>query len=61
MGLLTNASITIQEYEKNNVTLKRLRHSHLNNVIFSYLNINSSRNNFGDLDKVIDKNADIFV
>ena len=61
MGLLTNASITIQEYEKNNVTLKRLRHSHLNNVIFSYLNINSSRNNFGDLDKVIDENADIFV
>ena len=60
MGLLTDASITIQEYEKNiNVTLKRLRHFHLNNVIFSDLNINSSRNNFGDLDKVIDGNVDI--
>ena len=59
MGLLTNASITIQEYEKNNVTLKRLRHSHLNNVIFSYLNNNSSRNNFGDLDKIVDGNIDI--
>ena len=59
MGLLTNASITIQEYEKNNVTLKRLRHSHLNNVIFSYLNINSSRNKFGNLDNVVDRNIDI--
>ena len=61
MGLLTNASITIQEYEKNNVTLKRLRHSHLNNVIFSYLNNNSSRNNFGDLDKIVDGNIDFCV
>ena len=60
MGLLIYASITIQEYEKNiNVTLKRLRHSHLNNVIFSYLNINSSRNKFGDLNKIVDGSNDI--
>ena len=60
MELLTDASITSQEYEKNiNVTLKRLRHSHLNNVIFSYLNINSSRNKFGNLDNVVDRNIDI--
>ena len=39
--------------------MKRLRHSHLNNVIFSYLNNNSSRNNFGDLDKIVDGNIDI--
>ena len=40
MGPLIDASTTSQEYEKNiNVTLKRLRHSHLNNVIVSYLNI----------------------
>ena len=60
MGLLIYASITSQEYEKNiNVTLKRLRHSHLNNVIFSYLNINSSRNKFGDLNKIVDGSNDI--
>ena len=60
MELLIDASITSQEYEKNiNVTLKRLRHSHLNNVIFSYLNINSSRNKFGNLDNVVDRNIDI--
>ena len=60
MGLLIYTSITSQEYEKNiNVTLKRLRHSHLNNVIFSYLNINSSRNKFGDLNKIVDENNDI--
>ena len=60
MGLLIDASITSQEYEKNiNVTLNWLRHSHLNNIIFSYLNINSSRNKFGDLDKVVDGNIDI--
>ena len=60
MGLLICTSITSQEYEKNiNITLKRLRHSHLNNVIFSYLNINSSRNKFGDLNKVVDGNNDI--
>ena len=38
---------------------KRLRHSHLNNVIFSYLNINSIRNKLCDLDKVADGNIDI--
>ena len=60
MGFLIDASIASQEYEKNiNVTLNRLRHSHLNNVIFSYLNINSSRNKFGDLDKAVDGNIDI--
>ena len=60
MELLIDASITSQEYEKNiNVTLKRLRHSQVNNVIFSYLNINSSRNKFGNLDNVVDRNIDI--
>ena len=60
MGLLICTSITSQEYEKNiNITLKRLRHSHLNNVIFSHLNINSSRNKFGDLNKIVDGNNDI--
>ena len=39
--------------------LLRLRHSHLNNVIFSYLNINSSRNKFGDLNKIVDGSNDI--
>ena len=58
MGLLIDVSITSQKHEKNmNVTLKRLRHFHLNNVIFLYLNINSSRNKFGKvLDKVVDGN-----
>ena len=42
-----------------NVTLKRLRHSHHNNVIFSYLNINSISKNFGDLNKIVDGNIDI--
>ena len=55
MGPLVDASITNQEYEGNiNVTLKRLRHSDLNNVIFSYLNIK-----VGDLDKIADGNIDI--
>ena len=55
MGPLVDASITNQEYEGNiNVTLKRLRHSDLNNVIFSYLNIK-----VGDLDKIVDGNIDI--
>ena len=55
-----NASTTSPEYEENiNDTLKRLRHSHLNNVIFSYLNINSIMNKFGDLDKIVDRNIDI--
>ena len=50
----------VKEYEEDiKVTLKRLRHSHLNNVIFSYLNINSIRNKFGDLDKIVDGNIDI--
>ena len=39
MRPLIDASINNQEYEENtNVTLKRLRHSDLNYVIFSYLN-----------------------
>ena len=60
MGPLIDASITSQEYEENiNVTLKRLRRSDLNNVIFPYLNINSIRNKFGDLDKIVDENIDI--
>ena len=59
MRLLIDASVT-RIREEINVTLKRLRHSHLNNVIFSYLNINSSRNKFGDLDKIADgRNIDI--
>ena len=36
-----------------------LSHSHLNNVILLYLNINSIRNKFGDLDKIVDGNIDI--
>ena len=60
MGPLVDESTTNQEYQKNiNVTLKRLRHSHLNNVVFSYLNINSIRNKFGDLNKIVDGNIDI--
>ena len=60
MGPLIDASTTSQEYEEDiNVTLKRLQHSHLNYVIFSYLNINSIRNKFGDLDKTVDGNVDI--
>ena len=60
MRPLIDATITYQEYEENiNVTLKRLRHSDLNNVIFSYLNINSIRNKVGDLDKIVDENIDI--
>ena len=51
MGPIIDASTTIQEYKENiSVTLKWLQHSHLNNVISSYLNINSSRNKSGDLD-----------
>ena len=60
MGPLVDASTTSQEYEENiNVTLKRLRHSDFNNVIFSYLNINSIKNKFVDLDKIVDGNIDI--
>ena len=60
MGPLIYASTTSQEYKKNiNVTLKRFQHSHLNKFIFSYLNIISIRNRFGDLDKMVDGNIDI--
>ena len=60
MGPLIDASTTSQEYEENiSVTLKRLQHFHLNYVIFLYLNINSIRNAFGDLDKIVDGNIDI--
>ena len=60
MGSLIYASATSQEYEENiNVALKRLQHSHLNKFIFSYLNIISIRNRFGDLDKMVDGNIDI--
>ena len=60
MGSLIDASTTSQKYKENtNVTLKRLQHSHLNKVIFSYLNINSIRNKPGDLDKMVDGNIDI--
>ena len=54
-----DASTTSPEYEENIVTLKRLRHSHLNKVIFLYLSINSIRNKFGDLDKIVERNFDI--
>ena len=57
MRPLIDRSITNQEYKKNiTVTLKRLQHSDLNNVIFSYLNISSFRNSVGDLDKIVDRN-----
>ena len=60
MGSRIDASITSQEYEDNiNVTLKRLRRSHLNKVIYPYLNISSIRNKFGDLDKIVDGNIGI--
>ena len=60
MRPLIYASATSQEYEENiKVTLKRLRHSHLNYVISSYLNISSIRNKFGDIDKTVDGNVDI--
>ena len=49
----------VKNTENINVTLKRLPHSHLNYVIFSYLNINCIRNKFGDLDKIVDGNIDI--
>ena len=55
MGALIDASTTSQEYEGNtNVTLKQLQHFHLIKVIFSYLTINSIRNKFSDLDKMVD-------
>ena len=53
-------SITNQKCKENiNVTLKRLRHSVLTKVIFSYLTINSIRNKGDDLDKIADGNIDI--
>ena len=49
MGPLIDASTTSPIIPEDiNVTLKRLRHFHLNNVIFSHLNINFTRNKFGD-------------
>ena len=60
MGPLIYASTSSQEYEENiYVALKRLQHSHLNKFIFSYLNIISIRNKFGDLDKMVDGNINI--
>ena len=60
MGPLIFVSTTRQEYEENiNVALKRLQHSHFNKFIFSYLNINSIRNRFGNLDIMVDGNIDI--
>ena len=54
-------STTSREQENNiNITLKRLQHSHLNNVIFSHLSITSIRNKFGYLNKIVDGNIDIF-
>ena len=35
------------------------RHLHLKKVIFSYLNVNSIRYKFGDVDKIRDGNIDI--
>ena len=60
MRPLIDGSITNHECEDNiTVTSKFLRHSDLNNVIFSYLNISSIRNRVGDLDKIVDENIDI--
>ena len=56
MRPLIDGSITNQEYEENiTVTLKRLRHSDLNNVILSY----SIWNRVGDLDKIVAENVDV--
>ena len=56
MRPLIDRSITNQEYKKNiTVTLKRLQHSDLNNVIFSY----SIWNRVGDLDKIVAENIDV--
>ena len=42
----------IKEYKEDiTVTVKRLRHSHINNVIFSHLIFNSIRNAFGEEQK----------
>ena len=59
MGPLIYASSTSKEYEENiNVALKWLQHSYPK-FIFSYLNIISIGNKFGDLDKMVDGNIDI--
>ena len=51
MQPLIDASITSPEYEEGiTITLKHLRYSHLNIVIFSHLNINF-RNKFHDEQK----------
>ena len=53
MGPLIDASATSQEYEKNiSVTLKRLRHSHLNNRFLPKYSIPLGKS-FGDLDKIV--------
>ena len=60
MRSLIDASLTNKEYEENiDVTLKRLRHSDLNNFISTDLNINSIRNRVGDLDKIVDGKINI--
>ena len=60
MGPLIYASTTSQEYKENmNIALIRLQHSHLNKFIFSYLNIISIKNKFGDLDKMVDGNINL--
>ena len=60
MRHLTDACVHNRKYEENiNVTLKRLRHSDVNNVILSDLSINSIRNKVGDSKKIIDRNIDI--
>lgn len=47
--------------ENINVTLKRLRKPYLNNITFPYLNINSIRNKFDDLIKIMEDNIDILA
>ena len=55
-----DTSSTSPECEENiNVTVKRLRHSRLINIIFAYLNINSTKNKFDDLIKIVEGNIDI--
>ena len=49
MGPFIDLSTTSQRIrEFINVTLNRLRHSRLINAIFSYLNVDSINNTFGD-------------
>ena len=57
-----DASTTTPEYEENiNVTLKHLQHSHFNKIIVSYLNINSIRKMFSNLDEIVDGNIGILL